>query len=133
MSSMAQIGNTLFQGQGGIDGMIQQLIDTDTTRRGTPPASTQAVTNLPKGKFKDLLTSDEQKENDQCSVCIESFDDDDDQVYKMPCGHPFHKECLMPWLEMHNSCPSCRHQLPTDDADYELRRNGQPSQHHPLM
>lgn len=27
------------------------------------------------------------------------------------CGHCFHKECIKPWFQEHNSCPVCRHTI----------------------
>eukprot|EP00347_Sterkiella_histriomuscorum_P007440 403348913 len=57
----------------------------------------------------------------ECQVCFEQFKDED-KFYKLPCKHLFHVDCILPWLDKHNTCPSCRHELPTDDLNYENRR-----------
>jgi hypothetical protein len=28
-----------------------------------------------------------------------------------PCGHAFHRECLVPWLGLKPNCPNCRSHL----------------------
>ncbi|KAG2246794.1 hypothetical protein Bca52824_086422 [Brassica carinata] len=97
--------------------LIQQLAENDPNRHGTPPASKSAIDALLTVKVTlDMLNS----EMNQCAVCMDEFEDGRD-VKQMPCKHVFHQDCLMPWLELHNSCPVCRYELPTDDPDYESR------------
>ncbi|KAE8745377.1 E3 Ubiquitin-Protein Ligase [Frankliniella occidentalis] len=88
-------------------GMWEEL---GTNKKLPPPASKKAV--------EDLKVSTVQREGDQCPVCLKNFDKGE-QVKEMPCQHSFHLGCILPWLQKTNSCPLCRHELPTDDEEYE--------------
>ncbi|MQL81871.1 hypothetical protein Taro_014349 [Colocasia esculenta] len=107
----------------GLEQLIQQLAENDPNRYGTPPASKSAVEGLLEIKItQELLASDDA----QCAVCKDSFEVGT-EAKQMPCKHIYHKDCILPWLELHNSCPVCRYELPTDDPDYEQRMRGTPS------
>ncbi|XP_059645792.1 E3 ubiquitin-protein ligase RING1-like [Cornus florida] len=104
----------------GLEQLIQQLAENDPNRYGTPPASKSAIEALPNVKITDeLLVSD----SAQCAVCKDTFELGED-ARQMPCKHIYHSDCILPWLELHNSCPVCRYELPTDDPDYENRAQG---------
>ncbi|KAL6518625.1 hypothetical protein OROGR_019127 [Orobanche gracilis] len=105
----------------GLEQLIQQLAENDPNRYGTPPASKSAVERLPDIKITgEILASD----LSQCAVCTDTFALDG-EAKQMPCKHIYHKDCILPWLELHNSCPICRYELPTDDPDYENQRTRQ--------
>ena len=65
----------------------------------------------------DVIASFERKtleENDRlvleqisCSVCKENFEKNDKTI-KVSCNHIFHVDCITPWFEISNKCPSCR-------------------------
>jgi len=87
------------------------------SKYGPPPTSKKVLENLPKIKVtEEFLKSC--KEIAECSVCKEEFKKSD-EVNQLPCNHVFHPDCIIPWLKQHNSCPTCRFELPTDDKDYE--------------
>ncbi|GAB4842739.1 hypothetical protein Ancab_012714 [Ancistrocladus abbreviatus] len=102
----------------GFEQLIQQLAENDPNRYGTPPAVKSAVEGLPRIRVtQELLDSD----SSQCAVCKDEFELGT-EAKQMPCKHVYHSDCILPWLELHNSCPVCRYELPTDDPDYEQRR-----------
>lgn len=108
-----------FVGQG-LEQLLQQLAENDPNRYGTPPASKSVIEKLPTVTITEDVSSSEMN---QCAVCMDEFEVGV-EAKQIPCKHMFHKDCILPWLELHNSCPVCRHELPTDDPDYESRRNG---------
>lgn len=104
----------------GLEQLIQHLAENDPNRYGTPPASKSAIEGLPNiSVTEELLASD----SSQCAVCKDTFELRE-SAKQMPCKHIYHSDCILPWLELHNSCPVCRYELPTDDPDYEQRVQG---------
>ena len=100
-----------------IDNIINHIMLHDTNKYGNPPASKKAVENLKKYKINEEKIKEFGFEN-SCAVCKDEFNIGE-ECLSMPCNHYFHGDCLIPWLKERNSCPICRYELPTDDADFE--------------
>lgn len=98
----------------GLDMLLQHLAENDPSRYGTPPAQKEAVEAMPTVKIGENL---------QCSVCLDDFDIGS-EAKEMPCKHKFHSGCIMPWLELHSSCPVCRFQLPPDGSKVDVSGSG---------
>ena len=94
----------LFLGPG-LDLLLEYLAETDPSRQGTPPARKEAVAALPTVRVREAFT---------CPVCLDEVAAGGEAL-EMPCKHRFHDPCIVPWLEMHSSCPVCRHQLPAEE------------------
>ncbi|CAN6820013.1 unnamed protein product [Brassica oleracea] len=97
----------------GFEELLEQLADSDNSRRGAPPASMSCVRNLPRVIIRE--------EGLDCAVCKEVFSLGNETT-QLPCLHLYHPHCIVPWLSARNSCPLCRYELPTDDKDYEDRK-----------
>lgn len=53
------------------------------------------------------------KAGDPCTVCHTEFEAEG-EVLQLPCEHCFHEGCILPWLELHHTCPICRAELPSE-------------------
>ena len=48
-------------------------------------------------------------ENLTCVICMDKFvEDRQNVVVSLECNHLFHRNCLLPWFQEHQSCPICR-------------------------
>ncbi|CAO2184926.1 unnamed protein product [Urochloa humidicola] len=97
----------------GLDTLVQQLTEGDASRQGTPPAKKEAVEAMP---TVEITGGNVGGDSDSCPVCLEDYAPGE-RAREMPCRHRFHANCIVPWLEMHSSCPVCRFQLPADDGN----------------
>ncbi|KAK2657830.1 hypothetical protein Ddye_010882 [Dipteronia dyeriana] len=88
---------------------LSQLEINGVTRFENPPASKAAIESMPVVK---IVASHVLKES-HCAVCKEEFELDS-EAREMPCKHIYHSDCILPWLSLRNSCPVCRHELPTE-------------------
>jgi hypothetical protein len=68
-------------------------------------------------------------------ICLEPIEEALSAL-EMPCSssvkHVFHRSCILEWLGTRNSCPVCRHLLPTDQPPQESagdQATALPSQH----
>uniref|UniRef100_A0A0D9XKW0 RING-type E3 ubiquitin transferase n=1 Tax=Leersia perrieri TaxID=77586 RepID=A0A0D9XKW0_9ORYZ len=107
----------------GLEQLIEQLAENDPNRYGTPPAAKSVLSALPDVIVTDAMVA--ATDGAECAVCKEDFSPGEG-AKQMPCKHIYHADCIMPWLDLHNSCPICRFELPTDDPDYENRKTSNP-------
>ncbi|KAI0673647.1 hypothetical protein C8Q78DRAFT_1067924 [Trametes maxima] len=103
-------GDYVFN-QEALDQIISQIMENSNAHQPVP-ATEEAIEKLPREVLEEgspLLDKD-------CAVCKETFkleteDPDDQIVISLPCKHPFHENCIMPWLKNSGTCPVCRYQL----------------------
>ncbi|XP_010278933.1 PREDICTED: uncharacterized protein LOC104612961 [Nelumbo nucifera] len=103
----------------GFEELLDQLAQSDNSRQGAPPAAASFVDSLPR-----IVVNEEQEKGGGlvCAICKDSLPIGTEST-QLPCLHFYHPSCILPWLSARNSCPLCRYELPTDDKDYEEKRN----------
>lgn len=100
-------------------GVMEELTAVTTQASGPPPASISSLGSLPKVTIS--TTDIEANQSTSCAICLEDFAIGEEAT-RVPCGHLYHDACVKKWLGMHNQCPVCRYELPTDNTFYEPGR-----------
>ncbi|XP_052197932.1 E3 ubiquitin-protein ligase RDUF2 [Diospyros lotus] len=106
----------------GFDLLLDQLEQIEINglgRQEQPPASKSAIESMPTIEIVAAHINSES----HCAVCKEAFVLGS-EAREMPCKHIYHSDCILPWLSLRNSCPVCRHELPTDASTASELENG---------
>lgn len=119
-SSTTEFTNILQDLVGRLDDIIPQFLDDGPVAPKVPPASKEVVAKLPVSIVSEEMLK-KLGADAECAICKENLIVSD-SMQELPCKHMFHPPCLKPWLDEHNSCPICRHELQTDDHAYESRK-----------
>lgn len=90
-----------------LEALFEQLL-LQNNRQGPAPAPQSAIDSMPVVKINRRHLNDDP----QCPVCTDKFEIGA-EAREMPCKHLYHTDCIIPWLVQHNSCPVCRHPLPS--------------------
>ncbi|KAI0275121.1 hypothetical protein BC834DRAFT_921255 [Gloeopeniophorella convolvens] len=103
-------GDYVFN-QDALDQIITQIMEQGNSSR--PVAATEEVMQK---LDREVLEEGSALLERDCAVCKEQFsliteDPDEQVVVTLPCKHPFHQGCIIPWLKSSGTCPVCRHQL----------------------
>jgi hypothetical protein len=99
----------------GFERLLDQLAQIEAGGFGAvrpcdnPPASKAAVESMP----TVIVAACHVGADSHCAVCKEPFELGT-EAREMPCNHMYHQDCILPWLALRNSCPVCRHEMPTE-------------------
>ncbi|KAJ3997012.1 hypothetical protein F5050DRAFT_1755088 [Lentinula boryana] len=118
-----RVGDYVFN-QEALDQIISNLMENSNASRPVP-ATDEIIDKLPR-EILDVRSKTLEKD---CAVCKEQFqlqteDPDEQIVITLPCGHPFHSSCILPWLKSSGTCPVCRHQLIPQPEHHPLPPRG---------
>ena len=100
--------------------LVNILMSMDMGSNSHPPASERAINNLKKIEVNENNINN--YKNITCNICLDNFEIGN-TLRILECNHEFHEECILTWLKSNNTCPICRHELESNDPNYERRKN----------
>ena len=85
----------------------QQRLEEERRQNQTPRNEVEVIRIIivenPNKYFKNDTT-------EKCPICLDSMNigEKEQAVASMNCEHTFHRECIIGWLKVSNTCPICR-------------------------
>ena len=79
-------------------------------RGGTVPDEDPSVPEIGGDIELGELSTDDSSRRSHCAICLDSYNDGDliCTSNNTACGHRFHRDCMVDWLQKHEDCPCCR-------------------------
>jgi len=74
------------------------------------------------GFEESKMISLETLKDEKCTVCICEFETNE-IVNKLECGHYFHKDCIVKWLEISGICPNCKVRIDKKEDEEDERKD----------
>lgn len=109
MGMEVPLGMFAFGGDGGIPAHV---LDPNAHPAKPRVADLVAVNGLPRPAARHVT-------GQPCPICMDALATPDD-CRLLPCRHAFHAACISEWLARSHTCPTCRWELETDDADFNV-------------
>ena len=89
-------------------------------RNAAPPATQDTLSKLERCTVNTYFLDNCQTE---CPICIDKVKVGEVAAF-LPCKHWFHDDCIVLWLEEHNTCPICRTPVEGASANNTARAYG---------
>lgn len=86
-----------------------ELINNWVVEQSMVSSMEKAIASLSK-----VEVTNQELKAEPCSICLENFEDDKDDVSAMPCDHVYHRNCIVKWLRTSQTCPMCRFSISTE-------------------
>ena len=98
-----------------LEAVLAASMQGGTHHVGTRPAAVSVREEL------DKIEVGESVAGAMCVVCQEALKVGELSTFLPSCHHFFHYDCIVPWLERHSECPTCRAKM--KDVDEEEAEN----------
>lgn len=87
--------------------IYQNILNNSLNELSSLQKDENVVLDISREKYKDISSV-----HGECSICYESFVEEDVVTVLDKCKHVFHVKCLENWGKYKQECPICRSNIP---------------------